>query len=69
MNIQFTYYPNKPYPWRWYYSPQGTEFQEVMLWCYDTYGQPVRNNRWDCYAGYISFRDKSDADWFLLRWS
>jgi hypothetical protein len=69
MNIEFKYNPFKQYPWRWYYSPQGEEFAEVMLWLYDTYGSPIRNSRWDINRGWISFADKKDADWFILRWS
>jgi hypothetical protein len=69
MNIEFKYTPDKDYPWEWYYSPQGEEFHEVMLWCYDTYGNPSSGSRWDCYGGWMRFRDKKDAELFVLRWS
>ena len=69
MNIEFSYNPFKRHPWRWYYSPMGEEFAEVMIWCHNTYGSLIPNNRWDIQRGWLSFADKKDAEWFKLRWS
>lgn len=67
MNIKFHYYPWAPYPWHWYYSPQGEEFPEVMQWIVQTYG--FNGERWEGNGGWLMFKEESDAMMFLLRWS
>lgn len=67
MNIEFTYYPNAKYPWRWYYSPQGPEFNEVLQWLIDTFGP--WGDRWRGDGGWLMFKEESDASMFSLKWS
>ena len=69
MEIEFGYNPQRQHPWAWYYSPQGKEFSEVMLWCYYTYGDPIGTDRWNNHGGWIRFRDEQDAMLFKLKWS
>ena len=49
---------------------------EVFEWCEKTYGHrndKYDNPRWygrtDWASGNFQFRDKKDAEWFILRWS
>jgi hypothetical protein len=67
MDIKFQYTPGKRYPYKWYYSPQGSEFNNVMKWTYETYGFP--GDRWDCHGGSMMFSTEEDALLFTLRWA
>ncbi len=68
MKVQFRHYPNRQYPWQWYYSPQGPEFNEVYKWLWKTYGN-IDEGRWSSHGGQIMFRDEKDAIMFTLRWT
>jgi hypothetical protein len=68
VNIEFKYKTGARYPYQWYYSPQGSEFGNVMAWVYDTYGL-CGNDRWLGHGGWLMFKHEEDALLFTLRWS
>ena len=67
MNTNFKHYPNRQYPWQWYYSPQGQEYYEVYNWLWQNFG-PI-GERWDHHGGWIKLRGEEDVILFTLRWS
>lgn len=69
MNWQFRHRPDREFPWETYYSPQGSEWPKIFNWCYDTFGNPSTERRWDSHGGYIKLLHESDVALFLLRWS
>lgn len=54
---------------KWEIYLQPFRMSHVFLWCHDTFGPPVRDGVWDYHGGWIKFKDRSQVDWFLLRWS
>jgi hypothetical protein len=63
----------------WATGSHGPEYRtELKEWCKQSFGRPAEvdvNNFWparwqdEIMWGKISFRDKKDAEWFMLRWA
>jgi hypothetical protein len=77
MKIEIIFDPGK-YPYRaevkWHSSTDWNS-TEAYLWCEKNFGHrndKYENPRWYAniryFTGNFRFRDKKDAEWFLLRW-
>ena len=63
----------------WARAPYGDQYRaEIKAWCRLAFGKPglwdhvnMMPPRWsdDITWGRVSFRDRRDLDWFLIRWS
>jgi hypothetical protein len=60
-------------PWHVAAFTNPKNYYEIAEWCHKTFGEPGYHDkptRWkdDIYYGEISFRNKEDLEWFMLRW-
>ena len=78
MKVEIIFDPGK-YPYRaevkWQYTTDWRS-TEVYTWCEKNFGHrndKYENPRWygntRYFTGNFRFRDKKDAEWFLLRWA